>query len=204
MDIKYRETLPGLIKGLPFEHLSEDDGESIVTALSKKIRKSRKTKIGKNGLYPREELDIARWWLSRDISATACDTVETREEATRVALLEQRAKETQMQIILVLEILALEVSIPAISMKEIVSETAIHEDMGPDRKTRKARKQQDLNILLDLLIDRLCIWHSMSVDEGNHVDKERKPTSSAGAQIGVVATDRDHLRQFCVDVVLPL
>lgn len=204
MDIKYRETLPSLVKDLPFGTLSEDECEPVVVAMSKKIRKSKKPKVGKNGLYPGEELNIARWWLSREQSSMACDTAATREEATRAVLLEQRAKETQMQIIMVLETLALEASAPAWSVEQDPPQEPVQADQGSQKKSRKLKKQQDLTTLLDLLADRLSIWQSMSVDEGNTAQKEQQPTSQNGAKATNTATDNDQLRQFCVDVLLPL
>jgi len=204
MDVKYRETLPDLVKDLPFGNLYEDEGEPVIAGLSKKIRKSKKTNVGKNGLYPGEELNIARWWLSRDTSSVSCDTAETREQATRAGLLEQRAKETQMQIILVLETLAIEASAPTLSVKQGPPQEPAQSGEGSQKKTKRPKKQQDLATLLDLLADRLCIWQSMSVDEGNNSNKVTRPASQLGAKTTDIAAGSDQLRQFCVDVVLPL
>ncbi|KAK4697471.1 DNA replication regulator SLD3, partial [Lecanoromycetidae sp. Uapishka_2] len=204
MDIKYRETLPGLLKGLPFRTLSDDEGEHVIAATGKNIRKSKKMKIGKNGLYSGEELNVARWWLSRDTVLMACDTAEAQEEGTRVVLLEQRAKETQMQIILVLETLALEVSDRAVSLERDPPQHFAQPDEVSQKKIKKTKKQQDLVTLLDLLADRLSIWQSMSVDEGNTANKEKRPTSQAGAKATDAGSGSDQLRQFCIDVILPL
>lgn len=204
MDTKYRETLPRLVKDLPFGTLSEGEDETLIATISKKIRKSKKTTVGKNGLYPGEELNIARWWLRRDASSMLCDTAESREEATRKALLEQRAKETQMQIILVLETLALEASAPALSAEQGPPQELAQKNEGSQKKSKKPKKQQDLITLLDLLADRLSIWQSMSIDEASTTSKEKLSAHQAEVKVADTATGSDQLRQFCVDVLLPL
>lgn len=205
MDTKYREALPELVKGFPFDSLSDDEYTTVIQTISKKIRKSKKSNVGKNGLYPGEEVNIARWWLSRDLSSVSCDSADAREEATRSAVLEQRARETQMQIILSLETLALESVATSQPVKNVPPTEFVEGDGGSqDKRKNKPKKPQDLSMLLDLLVDRLCIWQSMSVDEMKTSNGEAKPESQQGAKSTAKAAGRDHLRQFCVDVVLPL
>ena len=201
MDRKYRETIPELIKELPFDLPSEDDGAGIL-ALWMKGRRSKKVKMGKDGLYPSEKGSIAQWWLTKDISNYASDTPESREEVTKSLLLEQRFRETQLQIILVLETLAIESSTsgltPAIENPE--SQPAIMADNK--EKAKKPKKPQDLDTILDLLVDRLSIWQSMTAEEKSERNQPRpdpehtkKDKSSAKA---------NQLHQFCVDVIIPL
>lgn len=204
MDTKYREALPELVKGFPFESHSDDECTTVIETIRKKIRKSKKISVGKNGLYPGEEANIARWWLSRNLFSVACDSADAREDATRSAVLEQRAREIQMQIILSLETLALE-SLATNQPVENSPPTEFIEgdDGSKNRKKKKPKRPQDLSMLLDLLVDRLCIWQSMSVDEMKTSNGEDRPVSPHGANSAVKAAGRDHLRQFCVDVVLP-
>ena len=206
MDTKYREILPALIKDLPFESLSDDEGAMVIATTSKKIRKSRKSNIGKDGLYPGEELNIMKWWLTRDISSVACDSAEGRDAATRAALLEQRARETQIQIILILEVLALEKSAPVTSIEQKAESQPLylaHIDAS-DKKKRKPKKPQDLDTLLDLLVDRLCIWQSTNDDDSKSADNDEKAKDQDGTRAAGVSNGKDQLRQFCVDIVLPL
>jgi hypothetical protein len=203
MDTKYRETLPALVKDLPLGSLSEDEGATVVATLSKKVRKSKKAKVGKTGLYPGEEVSVTRWWLARDRPSAACDLSDAREEETRAVLLEQRARETLMQIILALEVLALEAPSITPSIEQDAKEIFIHRDEESQRK-KKPKKLQDLNTFLDLLVDRLCIWQSMSTDEDKASSKGKKPTTQHAADAVDKSTTSGHLRQFCVDVVLPL
>ena len=204
MDVKYRETVPSIVKDLPFGPLSEDESASITNTLVKKIRKSKKTKVGKNGLHPGEEASITRWWLSRDAPATACDSADARENATRLALLGQRARETQLQIILALEVLALEAATTGSSIEQKTMENVPEGNGDSQQKMKKHKKPQDLVVLLDLLVDRLTIWQSMHMDE----DKTSKRGDTPSSQHPVKSVDKtsnsDHLQQFCVDVVLPL
>ena len=204
MDAKYRETIPNMVKDLPFGPMSENESASITDALVKKIRKSKKTKIGKNGLYPGEEASITRWWLSRDAPAAACDSADARDNATMLTLLEQRARETQLQVILALEVLALEASTIGPSVENNTMKNATEGIGESQEKRKKVKKPQDLIMLLDLLVDRLTIWQSMNMDE----DKTSKKGETTSSQHPVISIDKnsnsDHLQQFCVDVVLPL
>ena len=204
MDVKYRETIPCMVKNLPFGPLSQDESASITNALVKKIRKSKKTKVGKHGLYPGEEASITRWWLSRDASATACDSADVRENATRLALLEQRARETQLQTILALEVLALEAATTGSSIEQNTMGTVPEGVAESQLKRKKAKKPQDLVMLLDLLVDRLTIWHSMNVDEDKTSKRGNTPSSQHPVKSVDKSSNSDHLQQFCVDVVLPL
>ena len=204
MDTKYREILPSVVKDLPFGPLSEDESATVTANLGKEVRRSKKTKIGKNGLYPGEEVSITRWWLGRDEPSTAWESAYARGDSTRGILLEQRARETQMQIILALEVLALEASSIAPSIEQNAKECLVQGDEESRKKTKKPKKPQDLNTLLDLLVDRLCIWQSMSMDEDKTSSKEERRSSQHAAKAVDKATTSNHLRQFCVDVVLPL
>ena len=204
MDNKYRETIPSIVKDLPFGPLSEDESASITNALVKKTRKSKKTKVGKNGLYPGEEASITRWWLTRDAPATACDSADVRDNATRLALLKQRARETQMQIILALEVLAQEAATTGTSIEQNTTKI-VPEGAGESQQRRKkTKKPQDLVMLLDLLVDRLTIWQSMNMDEDKTSKRENTPSSQHPVKSVDKTSNSDHLQQFCVDVVLPL
>ena len=205
MDIKYRETLPELIKAFPFEPPSDEECTSVIDTISKKSRRSKKPSVGRNGLYPGEEASIARWWLGRDISSVACDSIDAKQEATNAAVLEQRARETEMQIVLSLETLALELTVASHAVEKTpLMNTVEGADDSQNKMKKRAKKPQDLSVLLDLLIDRLCIWQSMSVDDMKTLNGEDRPTFQHETKATVKAAGSDHLRQFCVDVVLPL
>ena len=201
IDTKYRETVPNLVKNLPFGMFSDDEHASMVPASGKNVRKSKRIKVGKNGLHAGEDVDIARWWMGRDISSVACDSEDARDSVTRTAILEQRVRETQLQVVLVLETLALEASAPDAphaSMSEIeLSATGTH-----SQKPKKSRKPLNLETHLDLLADRLCIWHSMDINEAKTSDGDDRQPSDRRPK--APEPGDDSLRQFCVDVILPL
>jgi len=202
MDKKYKEAIPSIINTLPAHTLAEDDVTTVVADLQKKLRKTKKQNIGKNGLYPSEELNISRWWLSRDAFVPGSEPQDSSEESMKASLLELRARETQMQIIFLLEALALEASMPAAGTDNIAPKAPSElEDETSQMKKRKAKKPQDLNVLLDLFVDRLCIWQSMRVEDSN-INKATGALPSTSSDHS--GTGIDALKSFCVDVVLPL
>ncbi|KAL8694358.1 MAG: hypothetical protein Q9218_000995 [Villophora microphyllina] len=199
LDKKYRETLPTLLTELPDANVSEDERTEVIAKYQRACRRSKKDKIRKNGLYPQEDVDVLRWWLDRRISFSACDSPESRAEATRLLVLEQRTRETKLQIILTLEIIALEMA-HTVSPVENVTEAMEEEKLVQQLKRKKG---QGLDVQLDLSIDRLCIWQSMTVE-----DTISKNAREAGPRSGEIPSgktqDANHLREFCVDVVMPL
>lgn len=201
LDKKYRETLADLVSEVPDAHISEDERTELVTKFHKAIRKSKKEKIRKNGLFPQEEVDVLRWWLSHPLSPSICESAELRAEATKAKILEQRARETQLQIILVLEVLALETALPIASVVKVSED--VQGEVGPN-KQRKPKKQQDLTLLLDLSIDRLCIWQSMTVESDSSSKKPGDTEPTLIEDLHRRKQNTNHLRDFCVDVVLPL
>ena len=204
MDQKYKDALPSVIDALPAGNVSEDDTEAVIANIQKKIRKSKKDKISKDGLYHGEETNIARWWLNRYGENLEHGFSSNREDALKELLLKQRARETQLQIILVLETLALEASGP--HHDKDVEQLDVPVDGAADtqaKKKKRVKKPQDLNTQLDLLIDRLSIWQSMRLEEA----KDSAPDSRTNVTQGLSAdetADADHLKSFCVDIVLPL
>jgi len=201
MDKKYKEAIPSIINTLPADTLAADDVTTVVAELQKKLRKTKKLKIGKDGLYPGEELNISRWWLSRDAFALGSEPQDSAEDSMRASLLELRARETQMQIIFLLEALALEASMPTAGTDNIAPKASyLWENEASQSKKRKVKKPQDLYVLLDLFVDRLCIWQSMRMDDSN-LDKA---TGAHPSTIDHSGIGTDALKSFCVDVVLPL
>lgn len=199
MDKKYKETLPNIVKELPIGVFSDD--ENITATFRKKTRKKKSSKIGKDGLYPEEEVSVIRWWLDRRNSIDGDDSSENRDERVRLRMAEQRARETQLQIILLLETLALEASNPG---KASENGLMVVEGRHSSCKKQRGKKLHDLNVLLDLQIDRLCIWQSMSVGEGGPSTHEDNTDSRATLRVSYEGRRSDVLRDFCVDVVLPL
>ena len=204
LDKKYKETLPEIVNGLPAEILTDDESGSFIEALRKKSRRSKKFKIGKNGLYPEEEVSIAKWWISRNNSLNTSDLIRDKEDGRdKARILLQKAREIQLQIILVLETLALEISASkAVTKKDGPEEVA--QNQINLVKEQKIKKPKDLQILLDLLIDRLCIWQSMNNEEVGVARNENQAANRNSGKTWNKEPAPNNLRDFCVDVVLPL
>lgn len=204
LDKKYKETLPEVVNGLPTEGPTDDESGAYVEVLHKKNRKPKKCKIGKNGLYPNEEINIAKWWMNRHSPFNPCGPVRDKEngcDQTRILL--QKAREIQLQIILILEIIALELSVSTTAVKQDSYEN-VAKDQVVSAKAQKPKKAKDLQILLDLLIDRLCIWQSMNYDEAETAKGENQESHTSLGRSWNQEPGLSNLRNFCVDVVLPL
>ena len=200
MDKKYRETLPGIIRELPNAPLSDGEGAPIIEGVRKKSRRSKKTKVGKDGLYAGEDVIVARWWLGRDMSDNSGDSDDAHQESVKATILNLRRREAQLQIILLLETLALEENVDLVENPVQSEEIGLKQD-GSIPKAKQAKKPQDLHTLLDLIADRFCIWQSMSVEEKS--DTKHRPQGDI-PQKRADHPNNDDLRQFCIDVVVPL
>ncbi|KAL8835303.1 MAG: hypothetical protein Q9170_003389 [Blastenia crenularia] len=200
LDKKYRETLPALVTVFTSSIMSEGEGITVAAKLRKGDRKSKKDKLAKNGLYTCEEAEIQKWWLDWLVTLHACEPAQLRNEATKTRLLQQRAREIYLQMILILEVLALESNLPVPSVEKVLDEN--DESQQPQKKP-KPKKKQDLNMLLDLSIDKLCIWQSMATEEKKAVEESAKTELTHTGDLSSKKPEMDPLRDFCVDVVLP-
>ncbi|KAL9012177.1 MAG: hypothetical protein Q9173_003046, partial [Seirophora scorigena] len=200
LDKKYRETLPTLVAEIPMLDVSEYEGIEAHARAQRSIRKSKKGKIGKNGLYAEEEKDIRKWWLDQRVLAPTCESEELRTDSMKTTLLEQKTREICLQIILVLEVLALEGTLPVPSIES--AQGGDDEEHLSQRK-RRLKKQPDLSVLLDLSIDKLCIWQTMTVEHNKSSGNPVHTGPIHGESLPAAKPDTDHLRDFCVDVILP-
>ncbi|KAL9007163.1 MAG: hypothetical protein Q9188_000097 [Gyalolechia gomerana] len=200
LDKKYRETLPALVTGFSNSIVSEGEHIEVAAKMPKDSRKPKKDRIGKTGLYPQEEANIQQWWLDRLASVPVCTSAELRDEAIKATLLQHRTREIYLQIILILEILALERVLPVSSVQNTLDDL---NDSQQHHKKQKPKKQQDLGMLLDLSVDKLCIWQSMAIEEHKASGKSRGTEAVGIGTLPSKTPDTGHLREFCVDVVLP-
>jgi hypothetical protein len=185
MDLKYRETLPSALKDAILS-ISDDD-----SALKK--RKTKK-KLGKNGLYSEEEQFIRKWWKDRALADQGVSTETSREAELKKHIADLRLRETQLQILLILETMALEA---AMTGEAKPSENGD----GPGKtKSSKPKKSQNLKVMLELHLDRLCIWHAVSFDDiaVSEPVKVYENNDSAGKKL-----ESDAVRDFCTEVIIP-
>jgi DNA replication regulator SLD3 len=67
----------------------------------------------------------------------------------------------------------------------------------------RKRNRHNLPVLLDVHADRLCIWQSTTLDEVKAVAESQMPTEGHENEEQERANS-DPLRDFCVDIIIPL
>lgn len=203
IDKKYRHSVPEIIS--KFKTHIADSGDDQEPKAKKK--KTQKMKIGKNALYPTEDEHVRKWWdthkpqLKEDDDSTATGV----PQKTRLQISCLRSRETQLQMILILEIMAIEPltsttsavgsQLPGLSIKDKTPEFT-------KEPLVKKRNKHNLPMLLDVHADRLSIWQTTSLDEIKVMDD-----SHAGRSIVAQKSDKfttDPLKDFCIDIIVPL
>jgi DNA replication regulator SLD3 len=197
IDKKYRESIPGLIAHLKTVVDSSDEGR-------KKKRRAKKMKIGKDGLYPHEETHIKKWWLTNKPELKEDDTdVPTHQIRSLTSML--RTRETQLQMIIILEILALTSLKPTdegedSQLPALPGVAESQGDMAPP--SAKKRNKHNLPVLVDVHADRLTIWQSTASDE--QLLMEDSQISQAPDGQSQQKSSSEPLKDFCVDIIVPL
>ncbi|KAI1825494.1 DNA replication regulator SLD3-domain-containing protein [Xylaria intraflava] len=205
IDKKYRETIPKIQSEM--KHIDQDsDAEPGQGKGKPRKRKVKKVKLGKDGLYPNEDDHVRRWWTIYKPSLRGDDestTKSTEQQSNRLQTSLLRSRETQLQMIIILEILSLEpliVSKDANDSQLPGEHPAGEPSESPKTTPIKKRNKHNLPLLLDVHADRLCIWQSTALDEIHAVNESQaglrqelqnsfKPTS-------------DPLKDFCVDIIM--
>ncbi|KAF2722734.1 hypothetical protein K431DRAFT_311434 [Polychaeton citri CBS 116435] len=196
MDKKFRETLPEAVKEVHSASLETPEQ-------SKQSRKKRKWKSGrgKSGFFGNEKEFVSRWWAS-DIDAGQYSSAPTGvDELLRTRLPRLRSRETYLQVILVLEVLSLEAAIETSSMQNnpepapcLKIDEGESQGMRVEGKKKKPKKLVDLAALLETLLDKLCIWHSL--DGGMLADDAQDEMKSQ-------PETNDEPSSFCMEVIIP-
>ena len=195
-DKKYREKLPDIIKSIPpGEYSDEEQGD--VTCKPKKSKK--KVKLNREGVYPQEEEIVKRWWFA-EVPNMETYGEETIDQRIKRRIGDLRVRETLAQMILMLEIIALEAlstyKEPSDVAQPATGDTEAQEESQAKPKKRK-RKMDDVKLVLDLLLDKLCIWQS--VDSNGILDFDTKPSKRDNGTDG----SSDRLQSFCMEVIIP-
>ncbi|PHH69827.1 hypothetical protein CDD80_6466 [Ophiocordyceps camponoti-rufipedis] len=195
IDTKYRDTIPDLIAKVGFDGSDENS--------SKRKRRPRKMKIGKSGLFPHEDESIRKWWASKQQQQPgdnqSSSSTATAQLKSHVSLL--RTRETQLQMIIALEILALE---PLKAAEDVLPRLPETEPSGePTTPVPAPRKRSRLNLplLIDVHADRLTIWQSIASDE-QLVLGESQVSRQPDGQLQP-RTSAEPLKDFCVDIIVP-
>jgi DNA replication regulator SLD3 len=200
IDKKYRETIPEIIGKLKI-HVEDSEQEEH----TRRKRKTKKTKLGKDGLYPSEIEHIKKWWAT-------CQPAQSENDEQGMTVQEQRyhiscirRRETQLQMILIFEILALEpLGRPTENVESQLPGTESQDaPLEPSSDVvPKKRSKHNFPTLLDVHADRLCIWQSTTLDEVKALAESQ--LSLQMQQANKSEGHSDSLSNFCVDVILPL
>lgn len=198
IDKKYRETIPGIITKMKTLVESSDEGDS-----KAKKRKIKKMKLGKDGMYPGEDEHVRKWWESNKPELRDDDTAITPTQVkSHVSLL--RTRETQLQMILILEILALEplrlADEDEDSQLPVLPGEAEHKKITETQP--KKRSKHNFPVLVDVHADRLCIWQSTASDEMKLLEDSQVSAPVGGEPVQKASSDP--LKDFCTDIIMPL
>ncbi|KAI0868910.1 DNA replication regulator SLD3-domain-containing protein [Hypoxylon argillaceum] len=206
IDKKYRETIPKIQSDM--KTFAEDsDAEQVPGKAKPRKRKIKKAKLGKDGLYPHEDDHVRRWWTNNKPSPKDHDestTISTEQQDIKLQVSLLRSRETQLQMIIILEVLSLE--------PLIVSETALDSQLpglpptkealdSPKELPAKKRNKHNFPVLLDVHADRLCIWQSTALDEFNVTNESQIGARSESRKSS--KSTSDPLKDFCVDIIVP-
>jgi DNA replication regulator SLD3 len=197
---KYREKLPELVKTIPPGSFSDDD----IAEMATKPKKSRKkVKISREGVYPQEIAVVKKWWISEMPNPDVYGE-ETMDQRLKRRLADLRVREALAQMILMLEIVSLETLAtykgPPEDAINIEETQALGESQAKSKKRKK--KLDNVNLLLDLLLDKLCIWQS--VEQDGVVDLDSKYSNQDAGTGGTGPNGgNDRLQSFCVEVIIP-
>lgn len=199
VDKKYRETVPELVSKIKPVVDSSDEGR-------KRRRRSKKMKLGKDGLYPSEDENIEKWWSANKPELNDDDDSGISMEQIKAHASLLRTRETQLQMIVILEILALELlkpqEQPADALPTLPGASESQERMAPP-PSLKRRNKHNFPTLIDVHTDRLTIWQSMASHEQILLQDSQVPSPSANGHVQEKASP-EPLRDFCVDVIIPL
>ncbi|KAL1892766.1 hypothetical protein Sste5346_006849 [Sporothrix stenoceras] len=198
IDKKYRETVPDLVS-----HLRTLGEISDHTETKRKSKKPKKIKLGSSGLYTDEDVHVRKWWAANKPSPRD-DEVFPRPEEVKYTISCLRTRETQLQMVLILEIMALETMRPIGDAGEsqlpgMGGEMAA---ATPAKKEApKKRNKHNLPLLIDVHADRLCIWQSTTSDDVRALaESQARP---AGEVNTTKTAHSDPLKEFCIDIIVP-
>ena len=204
LDKKYKDAIPGAIKSFTSSGPASDDSKT------PKRRKSRKFKAGKDGLFPDEATSIKRWWSEDTSGSTLPPTAETLDAAIRTRIAALRVREYLLQLLLILEILAIEASV-AKAERKLPKDSGLAESQSDQlvpataaENSANMKKPRDLQPLVETIIDRLAIWQSVnSIEDASSGDSKDMARGMKSSEVES-GTKRDDLREFCTEIVIPL
>ncbi|KAK6363625.1 hypothetical protein TWF730_001049 [Orbilia blumenaviensis] len=142
---------------------------------------------------------VLKWLRSLSDDDGPVRSLEQEDIHLQKCITELRSRETELQTIVILEILAIKASLSEEKMKEYekLKKAADRRrkrrekaERGEDKDKKKRRKKRDLLDLLDVHVDRLCIWNTIGTGE-EPKGSQPKPKDA-----------KDRLRHFCIEIVV--
>lgn len=199
IDKKFRETIPHILTKMK-THMADSEDEQGSKA---KKRKSKKMKLGKDILYPNEDEHVRKWWDVRKPQPKDDDSSPQEvPQETKLQISRLRSRETQLQMILILEILALEPLRVAASEDSQLPGLATEASLSDALKDSlpKKRNKHNFPMLLEVHADRLSIWQSISLDEIKVMDDSQSGGPDVAQNPG---SNTDPLKDFCIEIIVP-
>ncbi|KAI0021201.1 DNA replication regulator SLD3-domain-containing protein [Xylariomycetidae sp. FL0641] len=206
LDKKYREAVPDVISKMK---TTFDDSDASPDHTKSKKRKPKKMRLGRNGMYPNEDEHVRKWWTVHKPRPNDDDdsmiTTDSQNMKLQISCL--RSRETQLQMIIILEILSLEPlrtpeenapQLPEATKTKVKTEEASE---ALKQTSIKKRNKHNLPLLLELLADRLCIWQATALDDIIMLENARasmQPESQKSLR-----ASSDPLKDFCIDIIVP-
>ena len=198
IDKKYRETIPDMVCKFGTRMMESSDEHR------KKKQRSKKPKLGRDCLYPTEMESVGQWWQATKPELRE-DQISVPLHLIRSHAALLRTRETQLQMILILEILALEPLKSAEDDGCLPSLPGVSDSQGLQTIPPPAKKKNkhNLPILADVHADRLTIWQSTASDDLLTLeDSQNNVQSSIGE--AQQTSSQEPLKDFSVDVIVPL
>lgn len=199
IDKKFKETVPRLVDEMKLLAVSSDDGRK------PKRKKAKKMKLGKDGLWTGEIEQVKKWWVVNKPEVREDDNNPINPQETKYHISCLRSRETQLQMIILLEILALEATVPVHDSQDSLLPGLAAETQPKATVEALPRKKNkhDHPSLLNLHADRMSIWQSTTLDEFKMIAAEAQAKSGQQPQKSG-RTELDPSKDFCIDIIVPL
>ena len=204
IDKKYANAVPELIKEIPPGLTAADEDGQLKTAFGDKIKRSkRRKKVNPDGFFPGEEDYIIRWWVDLENTEAEGSANGTQEQRIRAACSRQKPREMQLQVILILEMLALELRASK-DCPEPTDNDAEASNPTSQQAVKKNTKPTDHSKVLEVLLEKLQIWETTSQESFDFGKNSSSASATMKEKGKAVSPNSYSLRNFCTEVIMPL
>lgn len=200
IDKKFKETIPKLVDEMKLMLVSSEDGRK------PKRKRPRKMKLGKDVMWTGEVEQVQKWWAANKPELREDDDAPINPEEIKYHISCLRTRETQLQMIIILEILALEATVVIHDAQDSLLPGLPHESQPTETvavASKRKSKQQDYPALVNTHADRLSIWQSTMLEDMRMIAAEAEAKSDQQPPKSG-RTDSDPSKDFCIDIIVPL